>query len=186
MSLSTRRTWRPFAYLAVVLGVTCIAVARLPESFVAVMRRGAVLSGAEADWALVLLLVAAVGQAAYGGFVVLHRSTLERIAARDPEFADLPGERAAAVVGRTAAAIGAVTLIYGGAHLLLTWQRGSFWAFAIVCAAQGAWYLREARVVGEWLLTRPAAAPKSQADPPYCPPLARRLTTEDALRVREP
>jgi hypothetical protein len=74
-----------------------------------------------------------------------------------------------------------LTLVYGVASFYVTGQRGGFWLFVVVGAAQTAWYYRQVGQVARWVVQQPEAdlaterrPPSWQPEPPdYSPPLGR-------------
>lgn len=175
---------RPFLYAAAVLVVVCLAVLRLPESFVAQLERNRTLSSAQAGWAYRLLAVAAIGQAAYGGFVILRPERIQKSLAKDRRLAAMPRRLVHISVARSAASMIALTLVYGAAAFWVTGERGGFWLFALVALAQWAWYLRQTGVVAQWLAFQPEPAPENRRSvwvrepPDYSPPLTRGLVRD--------
>ncbi|MGH2746903.1 MAG: hypothetical protein ACRDKB_03130 [Actinomycetota bacterium] len=174
-----RRT--PFWVAAAVLLVVSLGVLRLPESFVAQIERNRPLSSSQAGWAYRLIAVAAVAQAAYGGFIFLRPEAIRRAREKDQKVAAMPRERVASLVARNAAFMVVLTLVYGLAALAITGERGGFWLFAVIAAAQGAWYYRQVGEIGQWLSFQPAVEALGRRgewrrEPPdYCPPVARGL-----------
>lgn len=176
MSAEPVRRWEPFAAAVAALVVITVAVFRLPESFVAMLERNALLQGSAAGWAYRLLAVAAVGQAAYVGFVVLRP---ERVAVA---LARQPSPPAHILVAKSlaynAAGMAALTLVYGIAAFAVTGLRAGFWLFVVIESAQLGWYYRLTGTVVEWLRFQPEPDTPSSGDGaprPYCPPLARGL-----------
>jgi hypothetical protein len=159
---------------AVALVAVTIVIFRLPESLIELMQRAGPLEGAKGDWAYRLLAVAAIAQAAFGGFVVLSP---ERVRA-DRELSVKKSSEVSVSVARNAAGMTCLTLVYGVAAFALTGMRGGFWLFVAVATAQGAWYYRAVGVIDSWLEIRPAhdqAPPGATPHHAYCPPLARGL-----------
>jgi hypothetical protein len=168
--------------LAVLL-ITCLAVARLPEAMISVLARNAVLRGSERDWAFLFFSVAAVGQAAYAGFVLLRVDRIER----ELQKKAINPQLALGSIERNAAGIALITLLYGLAVIGLTGRRGSFWLFALIAVAQGAWYLRAVRAIAEWLGRQMTTTHRKEHTLPrvpddYCPPLVRSLVAEASQR----
>lgn len=164
----------PLAVAAVVVAVVSVAVFRLPELFVAQLRRGAPLQGQAASVAFWILLVIAVGQAAYGAFAVLRP---ERV---DEPSRETPAPRIATAVAWVAAGLVGLTLVYGLAMFFLTGLRAGFWAFVAVMAIQLAWYYRAVGEVLGWLGRQPEPPPEKRPpwrldDRDYLPPIARGL-----------
>ncbi|MDP9068618.1 MAG: hypothetical protein M3N53_09805 [Actinomycetota bacterium] len=177
------RRLRPFATVAVLLAIVCLAMVRLPESFLSLLQRRSPFTLAQIGWAYRLLAVAAVAQALYGGFVLLRPDHVESARRRDPKLAALPRSKLIATVARTAASMTAFTLIYGLAAFGISGQRGGFWLFPGLALAQGAWYYRQVGQVATWAGFQPESASEEvkeraawRREPPdYCPPLARGL-----------
>ena len=172
---------RPFVYAAAVLIVVCVAVLRLPDSFVAQLERNRTLSSSQAGWAYRLLAAAAIGQAAYGGFVILRAERIQKELAKDRKLATMPRYELVLSVARNAATMAVLTLVYGAAALWVTGERGGFWLFPLIAIAQGAWYIRQTGAVAQWLAFQPepvvGRTPSVwvREPPDYCPPLARGL-----------
>ena len=178
-----RRPAGPFLFSGAVLAIVCVAMARLPDSFVAVFERSRPLNDAQGGWAYRFLVLAAILQAAYGGFVILRVETIRRARQRDAKIAATPKDRLVTSVARNAAFMATLTLVYGFAAFWITGQRGGFWLFPLVAAAQLAWYYRQMGQIASWLSFQPAVVSPGrpshvwQREPPdYCPPLARGLT----------
>lgn len=185
-----RRT-RPFAVVLVLIGVVCIAVLRLPDTFLALLDRNTPFTTAQTGWAYRLLAFAAVAQGLYGGFVLLRPDHLEEARKKDPKLAARPRSQLVGIVARTAASMTFFTLLYGLAAFGVSGQRGGFWLFPVLAVAQGAWYYRQVGQIGAWMGFQPEAgadaAPRGlwQREPPdYCPPLARGLRPVPANRDR--
>lgn len=173
---------RPFAIMAGVLLVLCIAVARLPDSLVSLLERQSPFTSGQAGWAYRLLAFAAIGQALYGGFVLLRPSKVERERETDPKLAQMPRTKLIGIVARTAASMLAFTLAYGIAAFIVGGQRGGFWLFPVIALAQGAWYYREVGQIAQWLGFQrehvpddPARGLWAREPADYCPPIARGL-----------
>lgn len=172
---SSRRV--PFAAASLVLVVTSLALAVLPETWGADLRRRSPFTPTQATWALYLAGAAAVLQAVYEGFAVLRPHRIEAALQHEERLARLPATSIASAVARNAAIMTSFTLLYGIALVALTGRLGWYVPFALLAAFQGAWYYRAAGVIAEWLARRPAAAaPVPTTRPRYCPPLARGLS----------
>lgn len=176
-----RRT-RPFAVVFVAIGVICIAVLRLPESFLALLDRNSPFTSSQTGWAYRLLALAALGQALYGGFVLLRPDHIEQARRKDPKLGNRTRAQLVGIVARTAASMTFFTVLYGLAAFGVSGQRGGFWLFPLLAAAQGAWYYRQVGQIGAWMGFQPE--PGSDLQPrgvwqrepsDYCPPLARGL-----------
>ena len=169
--------------VAVILAIAYVAMARLPESYVAQLARSRPLPRDQADWAYRLLALAAFAQAVYGGFVLLHTERLHKLKRSDDDVAAMPRERVLQLVTRNAATLILLTFVYGIAAFFITGQRGGFWLFALLTALQGAWYFRQVNVIARYLEFQPepetAAPPGEWKQPPedYTPPIARGLRT---------
>lgn len=168
--------------MAAILLVVCVAVVRLPDSFLEMLERTTPFTSAQAGWAYRLLALAAVAQALYGGFALLRPARVQRARASEPKLAQMSRAKLTSVVARTAASMVAFTLAYGIAALAVSGQRGGFWLFPVIAVAQGAWYYREVGQVATWLRFQdePAGHDRSRGvwtrEPPdYCPPIARGL-----------
>jgi hypothetical protein len=168
-------------FLAAIVLIVFVAVARLPETLVSQLERGRPLSEAQAGWVFRLMFVAALLQAAYGGFVVLRPDRVRKAMRTDPKVARMDRPSVAALVARNAAGMIALTVVYGLAAAGITGERGGFWLFALLAVAQGAYYYRESGVIARWLELQPEPAPEvrrgewNREPPDYCPPLARGL-----------
>jgi hypothetical protein len=171
----------PFIVLGAVMLIVFVAIARLPELFVAQLERGSPLSQSQVGWAFRLVALAAVAQAAYGGFSVLQIDKVRESWRNDPKMADMSRDDVAALVARNAAIMVGLTLVYGLALFFLTGERGSFWLFAVVALLQAAWYFRQTRQITEYLSVQPEretteSTGRWEREPDdYCPPLARSL-----------
>lgn len=179
--LLTRRT-RPFVIVAVVIAVVCIAVLRLPDTFLALLDRNTPFTTAQTGWAYRLLAFAALAQALYGGFVLLRPDHVEQARKKDPKLAAKSRAQVVGIVARTAASMTLFTLLYGLAAFGVSGQRGGFWLFPLLALAQGTWYYRQVGQIGSWMGFQPEAGSDApprglwQREPPdYCPPLARGL-----------
>ncbi len=168
---------KPFVIAGVLLALACIVMARLPESFVATFYRSRPFSSAQSGWAYRLLVVAAVVQAAYVGFVLLRP---ERLASAGT---GLSRAAAAKSAGRLAAVCASLTLVYGIASFFVTGQRGGFWLFPLLMVAQLAWYYRQVGEIVRWLAFQPEVEEEGPEGPAswnvasgdFVPPLARGL-----------
>jgi len=172
------RAREPFAVTAAAFAVVTLAVFRLPESFVAVLERNALLHGAAAGWAFRIMAAVAVGQAAYAGFMALRPERVEVALENEPTLREGGFERVARSLAWNAAGIAALTLVYGIAAFAVTGERAGFWLFVLIGLAQLAWYYRLTGTIVEWLRFQPQAQlsdDNAGETPPYCPPLARGL-----------
>ena len=176
-----RRT-RPFAIVAVAIAAVCIAVLRLPDTFLALLDRNNPFTSAQTGWAYRLLAFAAVAQAFYGGFVLLRPDRVEEARKSDPKLASRPRIQLVGLLARSAALMTFFTIVYGLAAFGVSGQRGGFWLFPVLALAQGAWYYRQVGQIGSWMGFQPEpgadAPPRGlwRREPPdYSPPLARGL-----------
>lgn len=175
------RRWTPLVVVGVTLAISYVAMARLPESFVAQLARSRPLARDQADWAYRLLAIGAFTQAIYGGFVLLHADRVHQLRASDQRIAAMPRERILALVVRNAATLIFLTFAYGIAAFFVTGQRGGFWLFALLTLLQGAWYFRQINVIARYLEFQPEPEPPKPSGtwrgPPvdYTPPIARGL-----------
>lgn len=180
------RRWTPFLVVAAILAIAYLTMAQLPESLVAQLARSRPMSSDQTDWAYRLLVVAAFGQALYGGFVLLHPERIQKLRSTDAKVATLPRERVLALVIRTAATMILLTAFYGIVSFGVTGQRGGFWLFAVLSLLQGAWYVRQVNVIGDYLGFQPEPTPPrpsfawEQAPPDYTPPIARGLSVQSS------
>lgn len=172
--------------LGIVTGIICLAIARLPESFVTQLQQDRPFNSSQSGWAFRLLVIAAVAQALYGGFFVLRTDRIQRARREDPKMAGVSKPDLVASLARGAAGIAALTLVYGIADLWITGERGGFWTFPLLLVAQAAWYYRLVRDIEKWLVLQPDAFEEMPVDgkwgqgpPDYTPPIARGLETAD-------
>ena len=180
--MGVRRNRLPFYLVAVVISLVCLAILRLPESFVVELERQRPFTSDQSGWAYRLLAIAAFAQAAYGGFSLLHVDRVAAVREQDPKVAAMPRERVLRTVTRTAAGMVFLTIVYGIAAFWVTGERGGFWLFPLMAVAQGAWYYRQLGQIGRWLAFQPEPSPDDKRrsewrrEPPdYSPPLARGL-----------
>ena len=177
------RRLRPFAIVALAIVVVCIAVLRLPDTFLALLERNSPFTtSAQIGWAYRLLAFAALGQALYGGFVLLRPERVDQARKQDPKLAARPRSQLVGTVARNAAWMTFFTMLYGLAAFGVSGQRGGFWLFPVLAVAQGAWYYRQVGQIGSWMGFQPEAGSDGPArgvwerEPPdYCPPLVRGL-----------
>ena len=133
------------AFLVVLASAVIFAIAlfRLPEEFVADLKRDRPLDLAAAGWLYRLLALAAVAQAAYVGLSVLRPEKVRSDRLQDPRSAAASPEKATRTVARNAAGAAALTLIYGVGAFILTGERGGMWLFLLIFAAQMGWNYRQ-------------------------------------------
>lgn len=173
----------PFAVAGAVLVVVSIAVARLPGSFVAQLERNRPFDMSGSGWLYRLLVLVAVGQALYVGFVALGIERIGEVRAKDAKMARMSRTEAVRSVSRTAATVALLSLVYGLASFALTGERGGFWLFALLCGAQLAWYYRQTGQIAAWMEFQPEfVADSSGSVPPdtvdHTPPLAQGVSTD--------
>jgi hypothetical protein len=170
------RAREPFVAAAAALVVVTLALFRLPESFVAVLERNALLQGSAAAWAVRILAVVAVGQAAYAGVMVFRPERVAAALDSEPSLRAAGHARVARSLAWNAAGIAALTIVYGIAAFVVTGERAGFWLFVLIGVAQIAWYYRLTGIIVAWLRFQPQPQLGSdEPPPPYCPPLARGL-----------
>lgn len=169
--------------LLIVLAIICLAVFRLPGSFLTQINDHKWLDDTQAGWAYRLLVFVALAQAIYGGFGVLQTERVRKARERDDKIRAMSREEIVVSLARNAAGMCALTLVYGIAALGLTGQRGGFWVFPGLILLQAAWYYRQLGEIAKWIAFQPAfiaaetPTPGWSAGPPdYTPPIARGLT----------
>jgi hypothetical protein len=178
------RRWTPFLVVAAILAIVYLTMSQLPESLVAQLARNRALGSSQTDWAYRLLAFAAIAQATYGGFVLLHPERIQKLRSADSRVATMPRERVLVLVTRTAAVMVLMTAVYGLVSFGLSGQRGGFWLFAVLSVLQGAWYVHQVNVVADYLGFQPEPAPHralptwEQPPPDYVPPIARGLEVQ--------
>ena len=179
----------PLAVAALVVALVTVALFRLPELFVSQLRDDAPLQGGAGRTAFWILVVVAIGQAAYAGFRILRPEQLgepepvrlhpDRGKRRRPTIAD-PYSRIASTVGWVAAGLVTLTLVYGVAMFGLTGLRAGFWVFVAIMSVQLLWYLRLTGDMLRWLNRQQdppveREPPWDRGDADYSPPIARGL-----------
>jgi hypothetical protein len=184
MASNVQRSGTPFLVVAAVIAIICIAILRLPDLFVAQMARNRPFTDAQAGWAYRLLVMAALAQAAYAGFVLLRPERIRRDREKDAKVGRMPRVEVLATVTRNAAFMLLLTIVYGIAAFVVTGERGGFWVFPLIALAQGGWYYRQVGQIERWLNFQPeVASPEPppgavpEIPPDYCPPLARGLSS---------
>ena len=176
MSAISDRRNGPFLVAASVGGIVTLALFRLPESFVAQLRRNRALDVGAAGWAFRLLVLAALAQAIYVGFVVLRSERVQKAREQDQKLQKMSKPEIIASTAGNAAGVSLLTLVYGLSAFALTGERGGFWAFVTIFLAQLAWYYRSVGVIAAWMEFQPefvaegpALDPASRTD--YVPPV---------------
>ena len=170
----------PWLVLAAIAGIVLLAVARLPGSFLAQYVRDRPFSAEQAGWAFRLLALAALLQAAYGGFVLLQTERVQKAMAADPRTREMGAGRLMDVLTRNAVLMVGLTIVYGLAALAMTGERGGFWLFALIALAQAGWYFHQLGRVGDWLGRQAPAPPRASSGdeeaPQAPPPIAEGLS----------
>lgn len=181
MQARVERRWAAFTVTAVIVAIVAIAVFRLPESLISQLERNAPLSSDAAGWAFRLLVIAALAQAAYGGFSVLQVDRIREARTTDPKIHRMTRSELFALLARNAGGMVLLTLAYGIAAIIVSGERGGFLAFVLIALAQLGWYLRQVSQIGSYLdfqadpSSQPAPAPWNRPGPDYVPPLVRGL-----------
>ena len=178
---SRRKRIVPFAVATLLLFVVCLAMVRLPDAYVSRLERNRLFDSSQAGWAYRLLALAAIGQAIYGGFVILQVERVRKARLKEPELGKMPADEVVRLLSKNAAGMTLLTLVYGVASFYVTGQRGGFWLFPLVALAQGAWYFRQVGQVAKWMDFQPEIEPEKRKrapvwrrEPPdYSPPLGR-------------
>ena len=147
-----------FVVVAALALIFAIAVFRLPEEFVADLKRDRPLDLAASGWLYRLLALVAAAQAAYIGLSLLRPQRLHDDRLQDSKLATLTAEAATRSVARNAAGMAALTLLYGLGALILTGERGGMWLFLSIFAAQLAWNYRQTGQAGALFLSDEEAA----------------------------
>ena len=189
MALGLKRRNTAFAYATAVWFIVCLAMFRLPETFVARLRQNRPFDATQSGWVYRLLVVVAVAQAAYVGFVLLRSERIQKAREKDPKLAAMSRAEVVASAARNAAGIALLTLVYGVSAFAITGERGGFWLFALLTLAQLAWYFRQVGEMAKWISFQPefvadiAAAegsvPASENEADHAPPLARGVDADD-------
>jgi hypothetical protein len=170
----------PFLVAFGIAFIVCLALFRLPDSFLAQLERNSPLSTAQAGWAFRLLALAATGQAFYGGFVILQIDRVRKAMKEDEKTAAMSPDEILRTLARTAAGMILLTLVYGIAYLFITGERGGLWLFVVVAVLQGAWYYRQVGQIAKWFSLQvpepegPRRESAWEGEPSdYSPPLGR-------------
>jgi hypothetical protein len=189
MALGKERRNIAFAYATAVWLIVCLAMARLPETFVERLRRNRPLDATQSGWVYRLLVIVAIAQALYVGFVLLRPERVQKARESDPKLARMSRAEVVASTARNAAGISLLTLVYGISAFAITGERGGFWLFALVTGAQLAWYFRQVGEISRWISFQPEfVAERSPAEGEtralegphsYIPPLARGVDLDD-------
>ena len=170
----------------VLTAIVCLAVFRLPGSFLSQIRDHKPLDEGQAGWAYRLLAFVAVAQIAYGAFGILQSERVRKARERDAKVRAMSREEIVVSLARNAAGMCALTLVYGIAALGLTGQRGGFWLFPGLALVQAAWYYRQVGEITRWIEFQPAFVATeasttgwNSGPPDYSPPIARGLSPGD-------
>ena len=129
--------------VAAVALIFAVALFRLPEEFVASLKRDRPLDLAAAGWLYRLLALIAAGQAAYIGLSLLRPERVRADRSKDPKLSAASLEGVTRIVARNAAGMAALTLLYGLGAFILTGERGGMWLFLLIFVAQMAWNYRQ-------------------------------------------
>jgi hypothetical protein len=182
MKATVQRPWRPFGVALALLVVVTVAVFRLPDSLMTQLQTNGPFTSVQADWAYRLLVFAAIAQAVFVGFMVLRIERVQSSIERDPKLAEMSKDQIAFSLGRAAAGMACLTLLYGLSAVFIGGQRTGFWLFVVLTLIQLAWYFRQTGVLSQWLEFQPEPTPHRIRDvwrkepPDYVPPLTRGLT----------
>lgn len=189
MSPSRRRA--PFVIFLIALAIVCLAVLRLPDSFLSELRNNKPLDDVQADWLYRLLVFVALAQAVYGGFGILQTERVRKARERDEKTAAMAREEIVVSLARNAAGMCALTMVYGLAALAMTGQRGGFWIFPGIAVVQAAWYMRQVAEIARWIEFQPAFVMKEGPKPDwdagpsdYTPPITRGLSPANSEGAR--
>ena len=152
---SPARRPAPFLITLAVALVVSVAVARLPEEFVATLRRNRPLDNSGSGWAYRLIAIAAVLQAFYVGLALLRPERVQEARSKDPKLARMGRSELLRSVTRNAAGIAALTLVYALSAFLITGERGGYWLFILILVVQVALYYRQVGGIESWLSFQP-------------------------------
>lgn len=155
MDSSPARRPAPFLVTLAIALVVSVAVFRLPEEFVASLRRHRPLGNDGSGWVYRLISIAAVLQALYVGLALLRPEKVQEARRKDSKLAGMTRSELLHSVSRNAASIAALTLIYGLSAFLITGERGGYWLFVVVLLAQVALYYRQVGSIESWLSFQP-------------------------------
>ena len=154
----------PFLFVAAVALILAIALFRLPEEFVADLKRDRALGLGAAGWLYRLLALAAAAQAAYVGLVILRPEKVRQDRMQDPKLAAAPPVEVVRVLARNASGMAALTLAYAAGAFALTGERAGVWLFLLIFAASLAWNFRQTGQAAE-LITRDDASGAPERGP---------------------
>ncbi|MGH2754317.1 MAG: hypothetical protein ACRDLB_07765 [Actinomycetota bacterium] len=190
MALGLKRRNTAFGYATAVWLILCLAVARLPEPFVDRLRRNRPLDAGQSGWVYRLLVIIAIAQAFWVGFVLLRSEKVQKAREQDPKLARMSRAEVVASTGRNAAGIALLTMVYGLSAFAITGERGGFWLFALLTGAQLAWYFRQVGQIASWISFQPEFVPERATagletrggeieSHGYTPPIARGLELDE-------
>lgn len=183
-----RRRNPVFIFGTAVLAITTLALMRLPETFVEQIRRNRPFDISQSGWIYRGMVLVAIAQAAYIGFVLLRVEKVQTARSRDPKLAQMGKPELMSSVARNAVGTALLTLVYGGSAFALTGERAGYWLFASLTAAQLAWYFLQCGRIAAWLEFQPEfvvqegthdPAPGQNDESDHLPPLARGVATSD-------
>ena len=145
----------PFLIAFAIVGVVSLAVARLPSSLVIQLERHRPLSEGQAGWAVRLLVITAVVQAAYVAFTLFRSERIGALRATNQKMRRQTKPELIASAARSAAGIPLLTLVYGLSAFAASGERGSFWLFQLLALAQLAWHFRQIGQLESWIAFQP-------------------------------
>lgn len=145
----------PFVLTLAVAVVVSVVVAALPEASVAILRDHRPLGDSAAWWAFRLILLAAILQALYVGFALLHPERIKEARSKEPRLGRMTRDEFLRSISRHAATIAALTLVYGLSAFLITGERNTYWVFPFILLAQVAIYYRQVGGIEHWLSFQP-------------------------------
>lgn len=176
-----------FAWGVAGLVIVSLALIRLPETFVEQIRRNRPFDISTAGWIYRLIAIVAFAQAVYVGFVLLRPEKVEQARKKDPKLAQMGKREVMLSIARNAVGAALLTLVYGVSAFALTGERAGYWLFAMLCAAQLAWYFREVGQITVWMRFQPEFVVEERTDRGvqeapqhrvhHAPPLARGVST---------
>lgn len=145
----------PFVLTLGIAVIVSIVVALLPEGSVTTLRDHGPLGDSAAWWAFRLILLAAIGQALYVSFALLHPERIKAARSKEARLARMTRDELLRSISRHAATIAALTLVYGLSAFLITGERDAYWLFPFLLLAQIAIYYRQVGVIESWLSFQP-------------------------------
>ncbi|MGI8408122.1 MAG: hypothetical protein ACR2L3_06395 [Actinomycetota bacterium] len=145
----------PFVLTLGVAVLVSVVVALLPETAVTTLRDHRPLGDSAAWWAFRLILLAAIGQALYVGFALLHPERIKAARIKEARLARMTRDELLRSITRHAATIATLTLVYGLSAFLITGERDAYWLFPFLLIAQVAIYYRQVGGIESWLSFQP-------------------------------